>query len=287
MPELSEVKIMADFINYAQQEEGFFNYMKKSQETKIKTEDDPFAGGVFTISAQSRGKELLLTLEQVGGDGSLEVANQKKLLCNMGMSGNWVYMRKTAPQLEKAMKHAHLKFRSTRGNWLLLFDIRRFAKWNWTNGWGKNRGPCPLTEYDRFRENLLANMWKHNDFKKPLCEVLMNQKWFNGVGNYIRAEVLYRLDIDPFQSANQLSVGELNQLTTIIHLAFRDTYQMGGGQLKDWHNPSGASAKDFKEWMKCYSMKTSASIKDKSGRKFWFDPKWKVSSTEYCLKLKK
>ena len=284
MPELSEIKIMADFVNYAQREEGFFNYMKKSQETKIKTEDDPFKGGVFTISAQSRGKELLLTLKQVGGSMTDEI--QKKLLCNMGMSGNWVYMRKTSPQLEKAMKHAHLRFRSTRGNWLLLFDMRRFAKWRWTAGWSANRSPCPLTEYDLFRENLLNHFWEHKDFNKPLCEVLMNQKWFNGIGNYVRAEVLYRLDVNPFQPANQLTVGELNQLTTIIHLAFRDTYQMGGGQLKDWHNPTGASAKDFNEWIKCYSKKSSASVKDSTGRKFWFDPKWKESADLQYSKIK-
>jgi endonuclease VIII-like 1 len=190
------------------------------------------------------------------------------------MSGNWVYIRKNAPQLEKAFTHSHLRLQSTRGNWLLLHDVRRFAKWRWVDNWSSNRSPCPLTEYNQFAENLKTNWHKSKDFEKPLCELLMNQKWFSGIGNYIRAEVLYRLDVDPFQPAKNMTLGEVNQLITIIHLAFRDTYTMGGGQLKDWVNPNGSSAKNFKEWIKCYSKSSSSCIVDKSGRKFWFDPKW-------------
>lgn len=29
-------------------------------------------------------------------------------------------------------------------------------------------------------------------FDKPICEALLNQKFFNGIGNYLRAEILYR-----------------------------------------------------------------------------------------------
>ena len=38
-------------------------------------------------------------------------------------------------------------------------------------------------------------------FDKPLCEAMLNQKYFNGVGNYLRAEVLFRLKIRPFERA--------------------------------------------------------------------------------------
>jgi endonuclease VIII-like 1 len=271
MPELSEVKIMSEFINAIQDNSCFFDTIEKSPESKVNTELDIFGGTVFTIRAESRGKELMLILEQVG---DIEGATKHKLLCNMGMSGNWVYIRKNSIQLEKALKHSHLRFQTTSGNWLLLHDVRRFAKWRWVDDWSSNRGPCPLTEYNQFAEYLKTNWQKSKDFDKPLCEFLMNQKWFNGIGNYIRAEVLYRLDVDPFQPAKNLILGEINQLITIIHLAFRDTYAMGGGQLKDWKNPNGSSEKNFNEWIKCYSKSSSSCIIDKSGRKFWFDAKW-------------
>lgn len=41
------------------------------------------------------------------------------------------------------------------------------------------------------RENVLKNL-EDRAFDKPICEVLLNQKYFNGIGNYLRAEILYR-----------------------------------------------------------------------------------------------
>lgn len=39
-------------------------------------------------------------------------------------------------------------------------------------------------------------------FGKPIMEVLMNQQYFNGIGNYLRAEILFRIgDLNPFISA--------------------------------------------------------------------------------------
>ena len=33
---------------------------------------------------------------------------------------------------------------------------------------------------------------------------MLNQKYFNGIGNYLRAEILYRAGISPFTSAKRL-----------------------------------------------------------------------------------
>ena len=29
-------------------------------------------------------------------------------------------------------------------------------------------------------------------FDRPICEALLDQRFFNGIGNYLRAEILYR-----------------------------------------------------------------------------------------------
>ena len=47
-------------------------------------------------------------------------------------------------------------------------------------------------------KNILDNI-EHRDFNKPTHEVLMNQQWFNGIGNYLRAEILGKWDVNPFQ----------------------------------------------------------------------------------------
>jgi endonuclease VIII-like 1 len=281
MPELAEVRLMGDFINYVVSQEPFFELIEKSEVSKVKTDLDAYGEGVFTMGALCRGKELIIHTELVGGDINGTVT--KNLLCNMGMSGNWIFMRKDSPKLEQAFKHGHLRFRSTRGNWLILYDPRRFAKWRWVDDFTAGRGPCPLTEYDNFEKKLSDSWHTHKDFNTPLNELLMSQKWFNGVGNYLRAEIIDRLDVNPFQSANKLESQQVSDLLLITNRCVRDAYQLGGGQLKDWFNPEGTPSKNFDEWMQCYGKKSS--IKDKTGRMFWFDEKWKKDIPEsYLLK---
>lgn len=41
------------------------------------------------------------------------------------------------------------------------------------------------------RENVLRNL-SDKAFDRPICEALLDQRFFNGIGNYLRAEILYR-----------------------------------------------------------------------------------------------
>lgn len=75
---------------------------------------------------------------------------------------------------------------------LSFVDFRRFGHWEINADWGSDRGPCPITDYENFRKNVIDNL-EENAFKnKAICEVLLNQKYFNGIGNYLRAEILFR-----------------------------------------------------------------------------------------------
>ena len=49
-----------------------------------------------------------------------------------------------------------------------------------------------MFEYKDFRANVLENL-SLSVFNKALCELLHDQKFFNGIGNYLRAEIIYRL----------------------------------------------------------------------------------------------
>lgn len=50
------------------------------------------------------------------------------------------------------------------------------------------------------RENVLRNL-ADKVFDRPICEALLDQRFFNGIGNYLRAEILYRLRMPPFEKA--------------------------------------------------------------------------------------
>ena len=86
--------------------------------------------------------------------------------------------------------------------------------------WGpeSDRGPDPLSEYEEFRAKVLrsvgANRLAPGDgqkdegiaqiWERPICEVLLDQRFFNGVGNYVRAELLWLAKIPPFTRARDV-----------------------------------------------------------------------------------
>ena len=271
MPELAEVKIMGDFIN-AVATNQFFDTIEKSSVSKVKTELDPFEGAVFTVRAESRGKELKLFLELIGGGPTGE--DIRTLMVTLGMSGSWAMVRHDSPEKERVLKHAHLRLITTRGDLLVLHDVRRFAKWRWGT-WGADRGPCPLTEYNEFANHIRNNWQTSKAFRVPLNELLMNQGYFNGVGNYLRAEILNRMAFSPFTIANEMNRDQLEALLKMVHLCVRDAYYLGGGQLKDWVNPHGTSAQNFQDWMTVYGK--GKSLTDRTGRRFWYDEIWEDS----------
>jgi endonuclease VIII-like 1 len=260
MPELAEIRIMADYINSGPiQEENFTSILfSPSAEKRRMSIVQPSDLQIFKISADSRGKELMLTLHQ-GNKISMKIS------CSMGMSGYWKLVRPG----QSIPKHSHLLFNSTSGSYLCLIDVRRFAKWKECSTWSSNRGPDPTTEYDKFLENISINK-SRRVFNKPVCEILMDQKYFNGIGNYLRAEILYRADINPWTPANvALENQKVLQLCRQVPM---EAYSIGGGSIKDWKNPYGEQEISIDSWMQCYG-KESSKI-DGTGRRIWFNRKF-------------
>jgi endonuclease VIII-like 1 len=264
MPELAELKLTADFINRNSKDKIFYEVWKnpvhKGNAIKI--------GFPFSIEAFSRGKELLL---QIGSAEDFAIENNAEFLplkMTMGMSGHFQWA-----QSDNKPKHTHLSFESKEGS-LCFVDVRRFGKWRF-DWWNPDRSPDPTNDYESFVNNIKEKGLTSKEFKKPIHEVLMNQKYFNGIGNYLRAEILYRTECDPFISAEDaiLKYPEILSLCRDIPLL---AYNLGGGRLKDWKNPNGEEPpKNWGEFMKCYAIKGMEKVLDKNGRTFWYDPKWK------------
>mgnify|MGYP003633747180 FL=1 len=256
MPELAEVKIMSEYINYVNKTETFIG-LEKSKENKNPKIEIDFKR--FTVSSTSRGKELMIKITNT------TTKESKKVLMGMGMSGNWVFIEKGPTP-----KHAHLIFHTDWGGRLCMVDFRRFSRWKESDTWSDNRGPCMLTEWEDFVTNLHNNS-DRKIFDKPIYQLMLDQKYFNGMGNYLRAEILDRANQNPFVSAREAIKN--NEMLSLCDTVVEEAYQLGGGQLSQWINPYFNDKITFRQWMKCYTKKEK--IKDKSGRTFWFDSKHK------------
>ncbi|XP_038622898.1 endonuclease 8-like 1 isoform X2 [Tachyglossus aculeatus] len=189
MPEGPELYLAGRFVNEACRGLVFTGPVEKSSVSR--NPEVPFCSSSYCISAASRGKEVKLTLTPLTGTGPTD------LVFRFGMSGSFRLVPADA-----LPRHAHLRF-YTAGpcrRALCFVDVRRFGRWEVQGTWQAGRGPCVLQEYQKFRENVLQNL-EDKVFNKPICEALLDQRFFNGIGNYLRAEILYRLRIPPFEKA--------------------------------------------------------------------------------------
>jgi len=259
MPELAELRFTADYINQVSEDIEYISCYKNPQH-KCQDLDIPFYK--YKLSAQSRGKEIVVEVKDVHSDKTIDIR------WTMGMSG---YFKLTVTGLEH--KHAHLQFRTSDGRTLSFVDVRRFGKWKQGVSWNKDRSPDPTYEFEKFKTNIKKNIHRAI-FSKPIYETLMDQKFFNGIGNYLRAEILYRIPTlnpnTPGRDAIESHPEVLDFCRDIPLLA----YKKGGGSIKDWENPFDSSEEVYENFMICYGRRGMGQIIDRNGRRFWYDPKW-------------
>jgi endonuclease VIII-like 1 len=251
MPELAEIRIMSDYINGGLRGKKIvaaFDVKKGNIPEKVES----FNGGKMT--AESRGKELFLKMD----DGTL-------ISCFMGMSGSWLW---TETSKWEERKFTRLRLDADDGTSLLMWGLYMGPKWK-IGGFNGKRGPDPTRDFDAFRDNVMSSL-KNKVFSKPICEMLLDQKYFNGIGNYLRSTILYYLDVDPFQPARDCILSNPIILDLCRDVPLK-AYSLNGGQLQDWSNPFGADPEEFRKWV--FYQKGYA-IKDSNGRTFWFHPKW-------------
>ncbi|XP_023278238.1 endonuclease 8-like 1 isoform X1 [Seriola lalandi dorsalis] len=298
MPEGPELHLASLYVNKMCQGVVFTGPVRKSEVSK--SPDVPFTCEAYRITAASRGKEVKLMLTPMKSDGPKErvKAGQEQpmeIVFRFGMSG---YFRLTTE--DELPKHAHLRFYSneTPCRVLSFVDARRFGSWHPNGAWQPDRGPCIMFEYKSFRENVVSHL-SDRAFDRPICEVLLNQKYFNGIGNYLRAEILFRLNIPPFVSARTVLEGlesedlcesgksvkneiadsktsdraknkgvkvEMGDLLRLCHTVPLEVVNLGG----KGYDPEKADYSDFEAWLQCYYVDGMKSIRDHNGRTMWF-----------------
>lgn len=75
--------------------------------------------------------------------------------------------------------------------------------------------------------------------KKQLCAFLMEQKHFSGIGNYLKAEILYRCKFRPDRLISSLTDDEIELLRTISYETIYEAYTCNGLTIRDYWDPNG------------------------------------------------
>lgn len=87
-------------------------------------------------------------------------------------------------------------------------------------------GPDALPYARRFnRKEFLRRLLEHNE--ETIGATLLNQRVVAGLGNYLRAEILFNCKLNPWLTVDQLGPGNINCLLKTIPRLTRDAYERG------------------------------------------------------------
>lgn len=109
----------------------------------------------------------------------------------------------------------------------------------------------PFTPFSN-KKNFIINSLRGSS--KSICEDLMNQKIFSGVGNYIRAEALYDSEISPWTPSRSLSETKVIKLCESIVAVMEESYSHQGATISTYKDAYGAEGK-YTSCFKVYGKK--------------------------------
>ena len=160
--------------------------------------------------------------------------NETFLLNTLGMSGTW--------SKDPSCKHARVKFEFSTGDPVFFVDTRNFGTLKLIKGKKafidklNSLGPDLLNE-DVSHERFIEALDKKSHW--TVAKAIMNQSVVCGVGNYVKAEALYRAEISPHRLIGSLSTEELKALNMCCQIVLRQAYNGRGASIRTYRDFDG------------------------------------------------
>jgi formamidopyrimidine-DNA glycosylase len=175
-------------------------------------------------------------------------------------------------------KHNRIEFLFDDGSKVFFSDIRRFGNVTCDRQMTGRDGVDPFTPV--FTPAKLDTILK-SFAKKRLAEVLLDQNGISGIGNYLRAEILYHSRLNPWRTCDSLNMTEKLELYQQIKRITADSYAAGGATLATYRNVQGKPgnyAKSLKVYKKKSDPSGNAVVRelDKTKRAMWWVPSVQV-----------
>lgn len=260
MPEGPEIRVISEYLNKVWKNKLIVSlgWDDKSKFNKKKIKGLEFVKvpckiiGVFP-----RGKCIIIEC--------INVSNQTiYMVSQLGMEGKWIHE-----------KDKYSNFRIYFGNinkektayeiqdrWYFS-DSRHFGHFNVYTDLGrlcKKHGPCFLTtalvssnaikvetlqpyQETVSMEAFSAKIHYNRIANKQICDFVMEQKYFSGIGNYLRAEILYRTKMNPRKTLGSFTDADIVNLYNMIIKQMLIAYGARGLTIKSYWDPEGNTGK--------------------------------------------
>ena len=256
MPEGPEVKIASDYFN------SFFN---SSKSIKFEIISDYYYDKYQDVFKNIKDNlRLFRPTYTIGKNIFLDLDNQDIFNFHLGMTGGWS---------KKNIKHCHFRVFDNKKE-LFFKDVRKFGKMRIITQTTKDEKFNPLFDilnpvYD-YKKHVKSLREKIRD-EKSICCLIMDQKYFPGVGNYIKSEGLYLSRIHPEEKWKNLKSRKINLLIKNLQKVMYASYKTGGAELKDFKNPFNQSEFKLRVYGKILTDKKNpvTSLLTSDSRKSW------------------
>lgn len=162
----------------------------------------------------------------------------------LGMSGGW---------RSEHSKHGHVELR-TKSRSVFFTDIRNFGTLKFTNSLEETNKKKKTIGPNHLSDEISDALFKERLMKcrnKTLPEALMNQSLIGGIGNYIKAEVLYRAGISPHRLVGSLDDTEFSNLNEATREVIKTSYARRGATISTYRDIDGAGG-DFVFYFRVY-----------------------------------
>lgn len=171
------------------------------------------------------------------------------VLSTLGMSGSWM--------ISKAPKHSDLVLDYGDSEHLWFTDPRHFGTLRIVTKKElkkilDKRGDDVLSEQGVSREKFFALCDKYSHWTLP--KLLMDQNKISGIGNYLKAEILYAAKVDPTVAISEIEPLKIADVHKHMHLISRSALAKKGMSLQDYQLPDGKQG-GFQFSLKVYKKK--------------------------------
>jgi len=216
------------------------------------------------VNVICRGKEMKLVIESC----------ELPLLMRMKLSGTWKF-DSVSPDEDEEYKKIGRIFIQTEDGYVKLYDKHKICDWKWSSKWGVDRGPDIISEKFEF----IQHLHRYRDwigFNRPIYQMLLHQRFFNGFNPLIRSEILARVEFSPFLTLREILKDEKSREDLIETSCYvlESLYMLGGCETKTWKNPFEKKNKEAYKWCQAYRKPRKAFPLKDGTTVFWYLKKW-------------
>lgn len=118
--------------------------------------------------------------------------------------------------------------------------------------------------------------------QKQLCDFLMEQKYFSGIGNYLKAEILYRCKFRPDRTLGSLTDHDIETLRIISLETIYESFSNNGLTIKHYWIPSLSEEEESIDRMGTFPLSVYNRSTDPDGRAVVKDKFADKRMTHWC-----